>query len=119
MSRPVLMQELFFSGTGLTAGDVAYFPQSLRGQFVEFTVYIQFGASVSAGKVQIETSFPADGVSYGSTWAVIGSTIDWAAQNTQKYASVTGVFADLRLNINTTVANGPMRAFVVAASHAP
>jgi hypothetical protein len=124
MSGPVLKQKLTFSGDGLVSGSKAYFPDSFRGQFTEWTVYIEFGASVTAGKIQIETAFADTSVTssnadYSGTWAAVGSTIDWAAATTQKYASVTGVFDLLRLNISTTVANGPVTAYVVAASHAP
>jgi hypothetical protein len=120
MSRPLLSQEIFFSGDALTSGSKAYFPTSLRGQYVEWTVYIEYGASTTAGKVQIETAWAdaTKGVGdYSGTWAPVGNTIDWAAATTQKYASVTGVFDLLRANISTTVANGPVRAYIVAASH--
>ena len=119
MSRPLLAQELIFSGDSATSGSKAYFPQSLRGQYVEWTVYVEYGASVTAGKVQIETAFAADRnmADYSGTWAAVGSTMDWAAATSQKYTSVTGVFDLLRLNITTTVANGTAKAYVMAASH--
>lgn len=118
MARPILKQQLVFSGTGVAQNDVAYFPDVLRGQYVEWTVYVQFNASVSAGKIQIETAYAEEPVrTYAGTWAAVGSTIDWAAASTQKYASVTGVFDMLRLRIDTAVANGTMSAYVIAASH--
>jgi len=117
MSRPLIKQELTFSGDAVTSGSKAYFPQSMRGQYVEWTLYVEFGASVTAGKFQIETAFANDPVSdYSGTWAAVGSTIDWAAATTQKYASVTGVFDLLRVNISTTIANGAVKAYLVAAS---
>lgn len=118
MSRALLKQELIFSGDQVTSGSKAYFPSSLRGQYVEWTVYVEFGAGVSAGKIQLETAFANEPLAdYSGTWAAVGSTIDWAAASTQKYASVTGVFDLLRANISTTVANGTVKAYVVAASH--
>lgn len=119
MSRPLLRQELIFSGDAVTSGSKAYFPNSLRGQYVEWTLYVEFGSGVTAGKIQLETAFAADpaAADYSGTWAAVGSTIDWAAATSQKYASVTGVFDLLRANISTTVANGAVRAYVVAASH--
>ncbi len=119
MARPLLFQELTFSG--MTQDSVAVFPKVERGQYVEYTVYVEFGAGVGAGKIQIETSFPdlTNGADkeYGGSWAAIGSTIDWSAASAQKYASITGVFADLRLRVDTAVTGGTARAYVVAASH--
>jgi hypothetical protein len=118
MSRPLLRQELIFSGDQTTSGSKAYFPNTMRGQYVEWTVYVEYGASTTAGKVQVETAFALEpAADYSGTWANVGSSIDWAAATTQKYASVTGVFDLLRLEITTTVANGPVKAYVVAASH--
>lgn len=124
MSRALIAQELIFNNataTGTVSGSYAYFPTSLRGQYSEWTVYVEYGASTTAGKVQIETAFSADrnAADYSGVWANIGSTIDWATGASQKYASVTGVFDLLRLEVNTSVANGPLRAYVVAASKAP
>ena len=120
MARPILFQELTFSA--MTQNAIAVFPKVLRGQYVEFTVYVEFGAGVGAGKIQVESSFPdlTNGAvkEYGGTWAAVGSTIDWAAASSQKYASITGVFADLRLRIDTAVTGGTARAYLVAASHA-
>lgn len=118
MARPILKQQLTFSGNGTDQNCVAYFPNILAGQYVEWTVYIEFGANVTAGKLQIETAFAVDPVrDYSGTWAALGNTIDWAAATSQKYASVTGVYDLLRLRISTAVANGPVTAYVIAASH--
>lgn len=109
---PLLIdQALTFNGTAQNA--VAVFPPSMRGQYVEFTVYIKFGSGVSAGKVQIET---ADDPNYEGTWGAVGSTIDWAAASSEKYASVTGIFGALRLRISTTVADGTVSAWLVAGT---
>ena len=120
MSRPLLYQEITFSGDASAQNCVAYVPPSLIGLYTEFTIYIEFSANAAAGKVQIETAFPSadpQSPTYAGTWALVGNTIDWAAGASQKYASVTGVFALLRCRIDTAVTSGSVRAFIVAASH--
>jgi hypothetical protein len=89
------------------------FPESVRGHYTEFTVYIIFSSASAAGAVQIET---ASDYSYTGTWGAVGSPIAWAANTSQKYASVTGAFAALRLRISTTVTSGTVSAWVVASS---
>jgi hypothetical protein len=118
MARPLLKQELTFAPDAATADSVAYFPDVLAGQYIEWTVYIEFSSGAAAGKAQIQTAFAVDPVrSYGGTWANVGNTIDFSAASSQKYASVTGVFDLLRINIDTTVTTGTMKAYVIAASH--
>ncbi len=119
MARPILRQELTFGPDATTQHSYAYFPPSLRGQYVEWTVYVQFSAGTSAGKIQIQTSYESETepALASLVWANVGSTIDWAAASSQKYASVTGVFDRLRLDIDTAITGGTIRAFVVAASH--
>ena len=115
MSLPLLRQALIFSPDATSQSSLAYFPAVLNGQYVEWTVYIEFSAASSAGKVQIQTAFYANpDITYGGTWANVGSSIDWAANTSQKYASVTGVFDYLRLNITTAVTSGTVSAYVVA-----
>lgn len=115
-------QQLTFSGNASDQDCVAYFPPSLNGLYEEFTVYIEFSSGSAAGKAQIETAFPSPDIktdTYAGTWAAVGSTIDWAAQTSQKYASVTGVFAMLRVRISTAVTTGTMKAFVVLGGSNP
>lgn len=125
MAIPMLCQELTFSGNASDQNCTAYVPTNVLAQFKEFTIYIEFSAGSQAGKAQIETAFPSQGTvysngyplvvgSYAGTWAAVGSTIDWAAESSQKYASVTGVFAQLRVRISTAVTTGTMKAFIVA-----
>jgi len=117
MSLIALNQELTFGPDATSQHSYAYFPGVLLGQFTEFTVYIQFSAGSSAGKIQVQTAYTPDGeTQYAGTWANVGTTIDWAAESSQKYASITGVFASLRLDISTAVTSGTVRAFVIAAS---
>ncbi len=113
--NPVLDQALTFSGNASDANCTAYFPKSLRGQTIEMTIYVEFSSTAAAGKVQVQT---AKNNEYTGTWANLGSTIDFAAASSQKYASVTGVFDRLRLDIDTAITTGTVRAWVVAASHA-
>ena len=115
-----IFQEIKFSGDSAAQDSVAYFPPSLNGTYIEFTVYVEFSSGTSTGKVQIETAFPSPNVqlpTYAGTWAAVGSTIDFAAASSQKYASVTGVFGMLRCRIQTAVTGGTVKAYVVAASH--
>ncbi len=128
MSQPLLIQELTFAPNATGQNSVAYVPTVLLGQYDEFTIYIEFSTGAAAGKVQIETAFPSQGTvygnnaypltvgSYGGTWAAVGSTIDFAVETSQKYASVTGVFALLRVRIDTAVTTGTVKAFIVASA---
>jgi hypothetical protein len=104
---------LTFNGDQSTSGAVAMIPDSVRGHYTEFTIYILFSAASAAGAVQIET---ASDYSYTGTWAAVGSPIAWAVATSQKYASVTGAFAALRLKISTTVTSGTVSAWIVASS---
>jgi hypothetical protein len=88
-------------------------PDSVRGHYTEITIYILFSHGSSAGKVQIET---ASEYTYANTWAAVGSTIDWAAEDSQKYAAITGVFGALRLRVTTAVTGGTVSAWIVASS---
>jgi hypothetical protein len=119
MSFAGIRGELIFPGNASDANLKTYFPESIMGLFVELTVYVEYSAGSAAGKVQIQTAYPSrtSDLRYNGTWANVGSTIDWAAVSSQKYASVSGVFADLRLNIDTAVTTGTVRAFFVAAPH--
>lgn len=121
MSRPILRQELVFSGDAATSGSKAYFPAQPRGAFVNWTVYVEYGAGTGAGKVQIETAFASDPNvnDYAGTWANVGSTIDWSAASQQKASAIVGVYDLLRLEITTTVTGGTAKAYVIAASNAP
>jgi len=118
MARPILRQELTFGPDATTQHSYAYFPASLRGQYVEFTVYVQFSAGSAAGKIQIQTAFESETepALASLVWANVGNTIDFAAASSQKYASVTGVFDRVRLDIDTAITTGTVRAWVVAAS---
>ena len=113
MSRPLIDQALTFGPDAVSKDSHAYFPNSLSGQYVEFTVYVTFSTGSAAGKIQIQT---ADDPSYAGAWANVGNTIDWAAETSQKYVSVTGVFKALRLNIDTAITTGTVSAYLVAAA---
>lgn len=109
MSAPVLDQELVFGPDATSQNSKAYFPASLDGLYVELIVYVQFSSASAAGKMQIQTAHAQD---YGGTWANVGSTIDWAANTSEKYAAVTGIFGALRVNIDTAVTSGTVKVFV-------
>ncbi len=119
MAYPLVNQELVFLPDAINQHSYANFPEALRGQYVEWTVYVEFTATSNAGKIQIQTSHRHDtqfvpSPRYTGTWANIGSTLDYAAASAQKYASVTGCFDDLRLDIDTAIGGGgTVRAWVV------
>lgn len=125
MANPVIYQEVTFLPDASTQHSFAYLPRSCNGQYAEYTVYIMASAGVSAGAVQIQTSFPppASGQTqildpppplYTGTWANTGSPITASSASTQTYGSVSGSFADVRLDISTAISGGTVRAFVVA-----
>jgi hypothetical protein len=112
-SAAVLDQALTFNGDATSIGSVAMIPDSVRGHYTEIIIYIIFSSATSAGKVQIET---ASDYTYTGTWAAVGSTIDWAANTSQKYAAITGVFGALRLRVTTAATSGTVSAWIVASS---
>ena len=120
-SQPVLDQRLAWTVTGLptgyasASGSIAPFPELIRGQYVEFIVYVEFDHTSDSGKVTIESAFTPD---YAGTWAQVGtSTIDWATIDTVKSLSVTGVFGALRARISTACTTGSLRVSVVGSSN--
>jgi hypothetical protein len=109
-SQVLIDQALFTSQT--TSGVTAYFPDSLNGQYLEFTVYVDFDHSSAAGVVTVETAARAD---YAGTWASIG-TITWSAIDKAHYMSVAGTFKAVRARISTTVTSGTCNAWLIASS---
>lgn len=125
MPGPALWQELTFLPDASSQHSFAYFPRAMNGQYADYTVYIMTSSGVSAGAVQIQTSFPPPSTGdavlsdlpaarYTGTWANTGSAITCSSASTQVYGSVSGVFADIRLDISTAITGGTIRAFVVA-----
>jgi hypothetical protein len=126
MAGPLVYGELTFGPDATSQNSVAYIPDTILAQSKEFTIYVFFSAGSAAGKIQAQTAFvlspqmKAEGHNIivepqsTATWASVGSTIDWAAASTWKYASITGVFSAFRLNIDTAVTTGTVRAFIVA-----
>lgn len=118
MAAPVMDLELAWTVTGLPSGgasaanSIAPFPDSVRGQYVEMIVYVEFSHTTDSGKVQLETAYKPD---YAGSWAPVGNTIDWAAIDTTKYAAVTGVFGALRARIETACTTGSLKVKVVGA----
>lgn len=119
MARPLLKQELTFGPDATAQHSYAYVPASLNGQYVELTFYVQFSAGSAAGKIQIQTAYvdPQEPSIASLVWSNIGSTLDWAAASSQKHVNITGAFSALRLDIDTAVTTGTVRAWIVAASH--
>jgi len=114
-STPLFNQEVFFVPDASSQHSFAYLPKMLAGTTIELAVYILFSHGTTAGKVQIQSApyhdYPASNV-----WANEGSTIDWAVEDSTKVGRLTGLFGALRLDIGTAVANGTIRAWVIASS---
>lgn len=110
-ASPVIDQWYDFSGDKSTAGEST--PPILVDQAVEITVYAYYSTGAAAGKVKLQT---IPDLAFGaSTWATIGSTIDFAAQNSFKAASNTGIYKWIRVTIDTTVTTGTVRVYIIAA----
>src|SRR5262245_47486843 len=107
-ASPVVDQYYTFAGNQSTSGNRT--PPVEINQAVEITAYVYFSSGAAAGKVQLQTT---NDLSLG-VWANVGSTIDWAAGNTVKYASSTGVFKYICANIDTTVTSGTVRLYLLA-----
>ena len=67
-SQVLINQQLLTAQT--TQGVTAFFPASLNGQYLEFTIYVTFDHTSAAGVVTLETAPTAD---YAGTWASIGT----------------------------------------------
>ncbi len=110
-SQPLLDRAYAFPAQ--TINSYVLLPEFLRGHFVELIVYVLFNHTSDSGKVQIQTAPTPD---YAGTWANVGSSIDWAAIDTTKYAAVTGVFGSVRLTLTTAVTTGAASLWVVASA---
>lgn len=111
MSFKVMFDQLLFEGK-TASGTVGAFPESLQGQYMEFTLYVKFDHTSAAGVVTLETAIdPSD----ADTWASIG-TVTWAAIDKTHYVSVTGVFKALRARISTAVTSGTCKAWIIGAA---
>ena len=111
MASQVLIDQALWSAQ-TTQNITAYFPASMNGQYLEFTVYVDFNHDSAAGVVTIETASRAD---YAGTWASIGA-ITWAAIDKQHYISVAGTFKAVRARISTAVTSGTCNAWLIASS---
>jgi hypothetical protein len=112
---PLFNQEVFFKPDASTQHSYAYLPHTLSGRAIELAVYVLFGTGTGAGKVRVQSApyhdYPATFV-----WANEGNTIDWAAADSTKVARLTGLFGALRLDIDTAVSGGTIRAWVIATA---
>ena len=114
-SRVQLNQELVFLPDASTQHSYAYFPRWQNPYFDRLVVYILFGTGVTAGKVQLQSA-PYFDYSGANVWANEGTSIDWAAADSTKALHIDGVYGALRLDIATAVANGTIRAWVIAVN---
>jgi hypothetical protein len=111
MAAPLIQQTLVTGQT--SSGVTALFPNSLSGQYIEYTVYVTFDHTSAAGTVVLET---APDQAYAGTWANIG-TVTWSAIDKCHYVSVTGVFNALRVRISSAVTSGTCDVFLVASAN--
>lgn len=103
---------LTFSGDKSAQHEYAYFPEVLGGESVEFGIYVMFSHGSAAGKIQIQTAPTRD---YSGVWSNVGSTMDWAAQDSTKHVFLTAAAGALRLDIDTAVTTGTVSGWLVAA----
>lgn len=128
MARPIVRAELTFGPDATTINSKAYFPGNTNwgadprqdeigsiSEVDEWIVIVQFSAGSAAGKIQLQVAHSGD---YTGTWANEGSTIDWAAQTSEKFAAISGVFPAIRANIDTAITTGTVRVFVVGLGSA-
>lgn len=113
-SRIAINQELFFKPDAATQHSYAYFPATVNPNFDRLTVYILFSHGATAGKVQLQSA-PYHDYPGSNVWANEGSEIAWAAEDSTVALHIDGLYGALRLDISTTVANGTIRAWVIAA----
>jgi len=112
---PLFNQEVFFAPDATTQHSYAYLPPIVCGKTIEMVVYILFGTGTSAGKVRIQSA-PYHDYPGSFVWANEGNTIDWAAADSTKNARLTGLFGALRLDIDTAVTGGVIRAWVICTA---
>lgn len=112
---PLFDQEVFFTPDASSQHSYAYLPKAIGGKAIEIAVYVLFGAGTGAGKVQVQSA-PYFGYPGTNAWANEGNTIDWAAANSTKVARLTGLFGALRLDIDTAVSGGTIRAWVICTA---
>lgn len=111
MASQILIDQ--YLGQSLTAAATTrYFPDSLMGQYLEFTLYVTFDHTSAAGVITLETAPSAD---YAGTWASIG-TVTWAAIDKAHYVSVTGTFKSVRARISSAVTSGTCDLYLIASS---
>lgn len=113
--RPLLNQEVFFAPDSTTQHSYAYLPEIVCGKTIEMAVYVLFSHGTSAGKVRIQSA-PYHDYPGTNAWANEGNTIDWAAEDSTKVARLTGLFGALRLDIDTAVTGGTIRAWVICTA---
>jgi hypothetical protein len=111
MASQVLVDQ--YLAQGITTQDLTrYFPDSLNGQYLEFTLYVTFSHASAAGVVTVETAPSAD---YAGTWASIG-TVTWSAIDKAHYMSVAGTFKSVRARLSTGVTSGTCDLYLIASS---
>ena len=115
IASPLFNQEIFFTPDATAQHSYAYLPEGIIGKSIELAVYILFSHGSSAGKIRVQSA-PYQAYPGSNTWANEGNTIDWAAEDSTKVARLTGLFGALRLDIDTAVTSGTVRAWIICSA---
>ncbi len=107
ISPPVLSQGGDFTETLLNAVSTGTGSVSLNANHGELTVFVEWGASTTAGVVEIEEAYAT---TYGDTWATV-ATITWSAADVVAIRHLpTGSYRAIRTRVSTTIVGGTINA---------
>jgi len=104
MSEKVHLHERLLTGATTDETKSSVLGPAMVGQCRQLTFYIDWGSTVTAGKVDIETA-PAE--DYAGAWAQIGTKTYSAGAPLAQYIQALGPFAFVRARVDTaTDGNG-------------
>lgn len=92
---------------------IGVMPESICGQYVESTFYIDFDHTSAAGTVLIES---APYRNYAGTW-VTEATVSWAAIDKAHRVSLTMLTGAMRARISSAVTSGTVTVRAFAATN--
>jgi hypothetical protein len=108
------LHELTFAPDATGANSVAVLPPNIGSQSIEWTFYIAFATSTSAGVVKVESSYSRD---YTGTWPAEATVTFTGTAPNMQVVHLTALNEALRLRISTTIADSTgVRAFAMAAN---
>jgi hypothetical protein len=117
MASQVLLDQQIITGGSATTGvkAIGLCADSIRGQALEYTFYVQFDHTSAAGTVVIESAYDNSWAS-GNTWAN-QATVNWAAIDRAHTVQLTGCFGALRARISSAITSGTVDVYVIASSN--